>query len=326
MVNTDLTIVVCCNKKDFFLARICIASIRYYYPDISIELIKDLGNGKFDSNELEKRFTVKLVDLGVQKMGWSGAKFHYLYHASKGKKVLLLDADIVFIGPFLERMENLYLRNDYVVSASYNHDPYSEWTKNTYFDTKKIELAHPEYNYPGYFFNAGQIFVTVGTIEKQELNKYFDKDNYPFWKNKELFTMVDQSVLNYLLPTLHSVNKLKLETDEFMIWGESREANAISLNQVSEKSFYGGLIHWAGCLRIPFVRKMSRGDILSFFEDYYYQKIPFGLLKKINFRTISFLDFYLRNFYRKSVKKILKKILNICRGSMFSKNINGAYF
>jgi hypothetical protein len=65
MQINDLTIVVCCNKKDFFFARICIASIRYYYPDINIELIKDPGNGKFNSGELEKYFNVIDVELNV---------------------------------------------------------------------------------------------------------------------------------------------------------------------------------------------------------------------------------------------------------------------
>ena len=64
MEINDLTIVVCCHKKDYFLARICVASIRYYYPSILIELVKDEGNGKFNTTELEKNLHVKAVDLG----------------------------------------------------------------------------------------------------------------------------------------------------------------------------------------------------------------------------------------------------------------------
>ena len=126
MQLNDLTIVVCCNKRDFFFAKICIASIRYYYPEIAIELVKDAGNGNFDTKDMENVFNVKLIDLGIKKLGWSGAKFHYLYQMPKGKKVLLLDADIVFTGPFLERMKELYMNNDYVVSAEFNQNPYSE--------------------------------------------------------------------------------------------------------------------------------------------------------------------------------------------------------
>ncbi|WP_394771887.1 hypothetical protein [Mucilaginibacter sp.] len=69
MKLNDLTVVVCCNRKDVFLARICIASIRYYYPDIDIELVKDSGNGTFNTYELEKYFGVKVVDLGIKKLG-----------------------------------------------------------------------------------------------------------------------------------------------------------------------------------------------------------------------------------------------------------------
>lgn len=152
MVVNDLSIVVCCNKKDFFLARICIASIRYYYPDINIELIKDSGNGIFNTKEIEKYLKVNVVDLGIKKMGWSGAKFHYLYQEGmKGKKVLILDADIVFIGPFLERLLPSIDLNDYVVSIEEQNNPYEGWVKNIYFDVEQVQNTYPNYKYPGYF-------------------------------------------------------------------------------------------------------------------------------------------------------------------------------
>ena len=116
MEITDLTVVGSCHRKDFYLAKICIASIRYYYPDINIELVKDSENGSFNTSDLEKYFNVQSVDLGIPKMGWGGAKFHYLYQKPASKKILILDADIVFIGPFLERMLPIVGCNDYVVS------------------------------------------------------------------------------------------------------------------------------------------------------------------------------------------------------------------
>ncbi|MEO6674184.1 MAG: hypothetical protein ABIN93_12195, partial [Ginsengibacter sp.] len=197
----ELTIVVCCNKNDFFFARICIASIRYYYPSINIELIKDPGNGQFNSRELEKCFDVKVRDLGIKRLGWSGAKFHYLYQPEKGKKVLILDADIVFIGPFLKRLLPSIESNDYVVSMEKEENPKADWVRKIYFDIEAIQTAYPSYIYPGYFFNAGQIFLTLGSIKEKKLNEFFNVKEYPFWKNKELFPLVDQSVYNYLLPT-----------------------------------------------------------------------------------------------------------------------------
>ena len=36
-------------RYDFHFARVCIASIRYWYPDIPIYLIKDENSGTFDT-------------------------------------------------------------------------------------------------------------------------------------------------------------------------------------------------------------------------------------------------------------------------------------
>lgn len=303
MKLNDLTIVVCCNKKDFFLAKICIASIRYFYPEIPIELVKDFGNGHFKSTQLEGTFNVKSIDLGIQKMGWSGAKFHYLYQMPTGKKVLLLDADIVFAGPFLERLIDTFEQNDYVISADLNNDPYSEFARVTYFDTKKIESHFPEYKHPGYFFNAGQIFVTVGSIAKNELDKFFDPSTFPYWRDNALFPLVDQSVYNYLLPTLSQQGKLKVATEHFMLWSRSEAAKQITLKNIIEKSFNGGVIHWAGDLRLGFIQKMTRGDILKFFEDFYYQKIPMGFVIQFISKLNPFFYYHMRKGYHHLKRK-----------------------
>jgi glycosyltransferase involved in cell wall biosynthesis len=293
----DLTIVVCCNKKDFFLARICIASIRYYYPSIIIELIKDPGNGKFNSVELEKLMKVKNVDLKIKKLGWSGAKFHYLYQAAKGKKVLMLDADIVFIGPFLERLLPAIAKNDYVVSIERLSSPDREWSRITYFDIDAVEATYPQYKYPGFFFNAGQIFLTVGTINKSDLSEFFDPYQYPFWQKPYLFPMVDQSVYNYVLPVLESQDKIKVGKENFMIWAKSENAAGVSLKQLSERSLLAGVIHWAGCDRTRNVSKMVNGHILLYFENYYYECLKGGRMLYLFRKIIPWFDFNLRQFY-----------------------------
>lgn len=299
MTIDDLTVVVCCNKKDFFLARICVASIRYYYPGIQIELIKDEGNGKFNTAEVEKYFKVKPVDLRVKKMGWSGAKFHYLYQEQKGKKVLILDADIVFIGPFLERLLPTIETNDYVVSIDENDISDKEWVRNNYFDIEAVKKAYPAYQYPGFFFNAGQVFVTTGVLNEKYLNEFFDRNEYPFWKKKWLFPQVDQSVYNYLLPTLEAEQKIKLGKEKFMLWAASDTTLNISLKEVAEKTIQSGVVHWAGCLRYSYVKKMLRGDIAVFFEEYYYSCVRLGKIHKSIRRSLSVNEYYLKQLYYK---------------------------
>jgi hypothetical protein len=281
MVVNDLTIVVCCNKRDYFLTRICVASIRYYYSNIAIELVKDLRWGSFSSDELETHFNVKPLTLSVDQIGWGAAKIFYLFKSPSKKKVLFLDSDIVFIGSFLERMLAYFEENEFVVSAEIISNPRVNWIKDIYFDINDVALAFPNYIFPGYVFNTGQIFLTTGVIEKRAFSDFFDFYNYPYWKIPELFPMVDQSLLNYLLPTLASQGSIKLAVADFMIWSKSSKAQQILLSDVIGRHLDSGLIHWAGDLRTPSLKNMSRSDILQFFELFYYSRIRLGRTKMI---------------------------------------------
>ena len=65
-----------------------------------------------------------------------------------------------------------------------------------------------------------------------------------------------------------------------MIWSESREAQEIGLEDIISGREMRGLIHWAGALRVPYLKSMTRSDLLIYFEDYYYTFIPYGQIKK----------------------------------------------
>jgi len=281
------------------MAKICIASIRYYYPNVKIQLIKDESTGQFSSKELETNFNVSILDLGVKNLGMCGAKFHYLYLQQKTKKVLMLDPDIVFVGPFLERIFPVVAANDYVISYEENDLSDEEWVSNTYFNLEALRSVYPSYQYPGYFFNCGQLFLTTGSIGKKYLNEFFNPQEFPYWKNRKLFHLYDQSIYNYLLPTLEAENKLKLGKDKFVVWAGSKNVLDISLLDIGKKSLQIGLIHWAGCLRFTPISRMIRGDILRFFENFYYSQIKRGRVKQ-PFREFALtLEYYLKQFYYK---------------------------
>jgi hypothetical protein len=112
--------------------------------------------------------------------------------------------------------------------------------------------------------------------------------------------MVDQSVYNYLLPVLESKNKIRLGKENFMIWAKSQNACEISLKQISEASLQSGLVHWAGCDRIPNVSKMLQGHILVYFEKYYYSCLRSGKMIYQFRKIIPQLKFFLKYYYRKA--------------------------
>ena len=51
-------ICIACYRHDVELTRLCVASIRYWYPDIPIWLVKDQKYGPFSTREIEKVWRV----------------------------------------------------------------------------------------------------------------------------------------------------------------------------------------------------------------------------------------------------------------------------
>lgn len=303
-----MKILICCNRKDFFLTRICVASIRYYYADVDIYILKDYLNGEFDSAELENSWNVKVLDLGIRKYGWSAAKMHILFsNIFIGEKILVIDSDIVFVGRFLENLYSTAQNYDFTVHADFHDNPYDKWVPIHYYDFDYLKSIDPKFKFPGYFFNGGQMIVTTGKIDPKEVKEYFDLGQFPYWKSTKYFPFVDQSLLNYIMPKKEQAGEITINKQKFMIWSEGPEAAKLDINLIKQGDTYPFLIHWAGALRIPYISKMTRHDVLNFFEEYYYSQVERGNIKKNARRIFAFSDYYLRKTYRGIKKRILKK-------------------
>lgn len=277
----ELKVVIAVNKLDVWFCRICVASIRYFYPDIEIYLIKDELNGRFSTKEIEKKWNVGLITFETQKFGWSAAKmFLYTDPRFYGKYMFVLDADIVMIGELLDYLMVNLDEGDVFISVEREVNPYADWVENVYFNVKKIQEKNSDYSYPGYFFNAGQLLVKGGFITRQDVQENFDFNNYPFWRNLSLLPLVDQSLFNYLFPIMEKQGRLKINSSyKYMLWSRSDEVIKINIDELD--SVMPCLIHWAGDLRSPFLSRMKGSEILFFFENYYYSKIRFGKIIRV---------------------------------------------
>ncbi len=152
--------------------------------------------------------------------------------------------------------------------------------------------------------------ISTGIIKTEEVSDFFDPNEFPYWKQKDKMPMVDQSLLNYLLPVKEKRGEIKMSRYSFWIWSEKAEVKDFELSKIKEGSAYLFLIHWAGALRVPYLSKMTRPDILIFFEDYYYRQVPLGFLKKQVRKILPVVDYYLRPLYRKTLKKLIKRNTN----------------
>jgi hypothetical protein len=301
--NPISRIYIVAYKCNVHFARICIASIRYWYPDIPIYLIKDEAAGVFDTSHLEKHWNVQITQNTTPfRQGLYNAMAPF-FQKFEGRG-LVIDPDIVFIGKVLDKLEKV--EEDYIVHPEYFDGPNHPEVSNTYYDYSKLKNFDPDYQFPGYCFNAGQIVFESGKIELDEVLKLFDvgtdsiKTKYP-----EVFRNWDQGIWNYILNKKEQAQQLTIGKIEFMVWPSKAFAKnyPIDLRKIKDnENTYPVMMHWAGITGLGFISLMTYSKILRFFRNYYYAKIPRSRFLRVR-DHITFL------------KMVLFKILMVKKGS-----------
>lgn len=247
--------------------RACVASIRFYYPDIPIYLVKDELHGPFDTSDLESEFAVQRYPTPLTRFGWAMGKLEPLFEKTRSR-FLVLDSDIVFVGPVLSRLEAIDA--DFVVSGE---PGVHTQMKKIYFDLSKVKKFDPDYVFPGFTFNAGQWVGTSGIFSRDDLARFVDWNvSPPQGKLPKLFPLADQGVLNFLLARESQKGRIRLAETPFMIWGGSKEIEKLTLDGI-RRGEYPSLVHWAG-IKMPtglrkLYRRFPRKDILDHFASYH---------------------------------------------------------
>ncbi len=300
------------HKYDMRFTRICVASIRYWYPVIPIYLIKDRINGDFDTREIETIWNVKIFETQRKHFGWGFSKLEPLFIKGR-KRYLILDSDIVFVGRVLDYLDGF--EGDFTVQLERQPDPE---VKRLYFSVEEMRRWDPDFVYPHYTFNSGQIVATGGLIRREDFEELVNWNTLPVSrKHPEVFTMGgDQGVLNYLLLKKAAADQLTISRVPFMKYYEE-ELETIDLKLLTDASPYPFLIHWAGRKKRR-LRKMLRSDILLHFETMYYAKVPLGSLKK---RTRIVADFMTRNWrlFKIRARKLWPALTQLLNGRTLAK-------
>lgn len=269
---SPIAVAVFANSLDFWFTKICVASIRYYYPDVRIYLVKDKLNGDFDTSILTRRFNVEPLELGRKYYGWGAAKIHFVAHDRlPAGRYLVLDSDIIFLGKVLDRLQANPA--GIIVNAERHKEPFGPAVFENYFDPAAVKKSFGNYDYPGFFFNSGQIVITSGGAPKDAFRGCFDFDNYPYFTNRSMFPSPDQSIFNYVLPTVAKERAIPLSGDDFMLWSmkffEDPKADTIE----TLKSGIPYLVHYAGDTRTYTLADMNGRSMLNFFKEYYYSRL-----------------------------------------------------
>lgn len=287
-------ILIACYGGDFWQTKICVASIRKFYPDIKIDLIKDNLKGEFSTIEMEKKFGVGICAMPRDRFGWGVSKIEPFFFDFK-ERVLIMDSDIIFVGPVLDQVENG--DEDFIISPEYPDDPYASWFKGTYYDIDKIRAnLEPDFEYPGLVFNTGQIVCKTGLFNRKDFEDFIEYGDLPTLKHGDVLSCADQGILNYLLPKLEKSGRISLGRVGFQVWSKHEITKSFKLAEIANGLGYPYLIHWAGdnskCIRF-----LQRADLLNYFQKLYYSKIPLGGLKRWIFNYHRLLVHYLQRLF-----------------------------
>ncbi|MEP7087656.1 MAG: hypothetical protein ABI884_10150 [Gemmatimonadota bacterium] len=262
-------IYIATHRGDLRLTRICVASVRRWYPAIPIFLLKDFAHGDFSTKELEEKWNVQVWPTKERSFGWGFIKLEPLFAVERAR-YLVLDSDIVFVGRVIDELERF--GEDFVVQKEVQS---AGEIPALYFDAPRIRKSFaPEFNGPAFTFNTGQYVATSGVLKRADFEALIQWSEPRRVTHPELFNPSDQGVLNYVVLEKLAAHEITVARTPFMKWGAA-EMSEFEVASLNDDSPYPYLIHWAG-LKNRRHGKMLRADILHHFEGVYYAQTVFG--------------------------------------------------
>lgn len=263
-------VVVFCYKFDLQHTRICVASIRIWYPGLPIWLLKDRRYGEFSTTEIERAWNVRVYPTVRRVQGWGFGKLEVLIQLP-ARRLLLVDSDVAFVGPVIDRLEQF--DEDLIVDKE-EFSP--ENIAVQFFALDKLQQLDPNFKFPGYGFNTGQIVANTGSLRREDFDGLVDWDARTV-AHPEIFRKGEQGLLNYVVLRKMQQSSLSVRREPFMIWpGEVRRTSHIAVHDLHRDSPHQQVLHWAGlCWGRP-LKQIPRSDILLHLEHLYYSRVPLG--------------------------------------------------
>jgi len=269
-------IYVAASAHDARYTRICVASIRYFYPHVPVKL---LAGGRLEhglSEELALHCNVATADLRAADWGWGFVKLEPLF-GPPGEKFLVVDSDTVFTGPMLSVWAGS--------SADFLVDDEQQTEADThrlYYDWRNLAKIDPSALPPQFVFNSGQWFGTAGVLKREDLAAWIEWTMPRRLKHPEFFMPGDQGILNYVFNQKSSLGAVSIERRQIMRWPR-HGMDGITAATIVNREAPPVIVHWAG-IKSARLNALPGADVLRLFERRYYARIQFGFLL-IRFRA-----------------------------------------
>jgi hypothetical protein len=266
-------IYIAASARDARFTRICVASVRYFYPDVSIQLLVGGPLKPGLAEELRRYWNVGVKNLPRRDYGWGFVKLEPLFEA-RGGRFLVLDSDTVMAGPALEWAASD--SSDFIVD---DEQQTVEGIKSIYYDAQKSAQEGVPLPEPKFVFNSGQWVGVGGAIDRDAFDGLIKWGNPPKLANPRVFKNGEQGVLNFVLNQKAHAGAVGVARVPLMRWpGHGLEG--LDVTRIASKKAAPCIIHWAGMKKAR-QSDMVGADILRFFEGLYYQRLPLGTARRL---------------------------------------------
>jgi hypothetical protein len=298
---------IAASARDARYTRTCVASVRYFYPDVPIRLLVSgsLQHGLAD--ELVRYWNVRAADLPSKgDYGWGFVKLEALF-GPPGERFLVLDSDTVLTGSVLEVWSGN--RAPFLVDDEKQSEAD---TKQLYYDWEKVRMIDPCAQPPQFVFNSGQWFGTAGVLTRKDFAPWLAWTMPRRTIPPGHFMNGEQGILNYVFNRKVALEGLQVERRQIMRWpGHSMEG--LDAETVSRKTAPHRIVHWAG-LKKARLRHMAGADVLEYFEKVYYERLPGGEARRF-LATYQALLSHCAGSARVKVKLVSRKLTSVRRDS-----------
>ena len=268
------SIYVTASRRDARFTRMCVASIRYFYPDAPIKLLKGGTLQVGLEDELRKFWNVSAADIEDRPdWGYGFVKLEPLF-AEPGQRFMVLDSDLVMAGKVLDHWTSA--SPQFVVDDEYQTE---DAVNSTYYDWREVRAIDPEAKAPPCVFNTGQWFGTSGVLSRADFAPWLDWSGpVPKLRHPGLFKSGEQGLLNYVINKKAAAGEISLERCNLMLW-PGPGVDVPTRDDVARGNAPSIVIHWAGLKRRR-IENMAGGEILAMFEKLYYARLSFATARR----------------------------------------------
>lgn len=254
------------HRLDLRWTRCCVASIRRWYPTRRITLIKDEWTGAYDTSDLERCFDVDLFPSTARHFGWGLARLEPMFLEPR-ERALVLDSDIVFAGPVLDRLERF--DEEFIVEGA---DHSGEDLTQNYFDPAVVRAHFPDFRDPGFVFNVGQMVITSGILKREMFEPFVEFSEPRRLLRPDVFFCSDQGILNFVISQMAARGELRIRRDMFMRWPPCLRPDKVTPERLEHGPPYDFLLHWAG-RKNEVLSANPLPAVLRYFEQAYYARV-----------------------------------------------------